>query len=84
MAIKIVGPIKEITENEDRIGWISPEMDAFKGEIFQKGYFEKTKPWRINIDVYTPNPKSGSFTFTFARRWVLDTEDIRSDWFKHE
>ena len=80
MAIKIVGPIKEITENEDRIGWISPEMDVFKDKIFQKGDFEKTKAWRINIETYIPGPSG----YSFARRWVLNTEDIRSDWFKHE
>lgn len=80
MAIKIVGPIKELTEGEDRIGWISPAMDVFKGEIFQKGDFEKTKAWRINIETYIPKASG----FSFAKRWVLNTEDIRSDWFKHE
>lgn len=80
MAIKIVGPIKEITENENLIGWISPTMDIFRDEIFQKGDFEKTKAWRINIETYIP--RAGGYSF--AKRWVLDTEDIRSDWFKHE
>lgn len=80
MAIKIVGPIKELTENEDLICWVSPTMDVFKGKIFQREDFEKTKAWRTNINVYIP--RSGGFTY--AKRWVLDTEDIRSDWFKHE
>ena len=39
MAIKIVGPIKELTENEDLIGWVSPTMDVFKGKIFSKRGF---------------------------------------------
>lgn len=81
MAIKIVGPIKELTENEDIIGWVSPTMDTFKGKIFQREDFEKTTAWRRNIDVYIPKTSNG---FTYAKRWVLDTEDIRSDWFKHE
>ena len=49
MAIKIVGPIKELTENEDLIGWVSPTMDVFKGKIFQREDFEKTKAW---IDIF--------------------------------
>lgn len=80
MAIKIVGPIKEITKNEDRIGWVPRTMDDFKGEIFQKGDFEKTKAWRINIETYILMPSG----YSFAKRWLLDTENIRSDWFKHE
>lgn len=80
MAIKIVGPIKELTEREDRIGWVSPAMDDSIGMIFQEEDFEKATAWRINIDVYIPRASG----YSFARRWVLNTEDIRSDWFKHE
>ncbi|XAG97153.1 hypothetical protein ZYGNAAKF_CDS0165 [Enterococcus phage VRE9_2] len=79
MAIKIVGPIKELTENEDLVCWVSPTMDVFKGKIFQKEDFTKVETWS-GINTYIP--KSGGFTY--AKRWVLDTEDIRSDWFKHE
>lgn len=80
MAIKIVGPIKEITENENRIGWVSPSMDDSIGTILQGDDFEKTMAWRTNINTYIPKFNS----FSYAKRWVLDTEDIRSDWFKHE
>lgn len=80
MAIKIVGPIKELTENEDIIGWVSPTMDTFKGKIFQREDFEKTTVWRTNIKTYIPRASG----YSFVKRWVLDTEDIRSDWFKHE
>ena len=80
MAIKIVGPIKELTENEDIIGWVSPTMDTFKGKIFQREDFEKTTAWRTNIKIYILRTSG----YSFVKRWVLDTEDIRSDWFKHE
>lgn len=80
MAIKIVGPIKELTENEDRIGWISPEMDDSINAIFQKKDFERQK-YFYGMNTYTPKIIG---SYSFAKRWVLDTEDIRSDWFKHE
>lgn len=80
MAIKIVGPIKKLTENEDRIGWISPTMDDSIGTILQGEDFEKATAWRMNVNTYIPKSNS----FAYAKRWVLDTEDIRSDWFKHE
>lgn len=79
MAIKIVGPIKELTEKENRICWVSPEMDDSINAIFQKGDFEKGKSYE-GIDLYIPE----FCGYCFAKRWVLDTEDIRSDWFKHE
>lgn len=80
MAIKIVGPIKELTEREDRIGWVSPAMDDSIGMIFQEEDFEKATAWRVNVDTYIPKFNS----FSYSKRWVLDTENIRSDWFKHE
>lgn len=78
MAIKIVGPIKKLTEKEDRIRWVS-QMDDSINAIFQKGDFEKGKSYE-GIDLYI----SEFCGYSFAKRWVLDTEDIRSDWFKHE
>lgn len=79
MAIKIVGPIKEITWKEKSVGWISPVMDDSINAIFQKEDFEKEKSFN-GVDMYIPE----FCGYSFAKRWVLDTEDIRSDWFKHE
>lgn len=78
MAIKIVGPIKELTWKEKSVGWISP-MDDSINTIFQKENFEKEKSFN-GVDMYI----SEFCGYSFAKRWVLDTEDIRSDWFKHE
>ena len=78
MAIKIVGPIKETTWKEKSVGWISP-MDDSINAIFQKEDFEKEKSFN-GVDMYIPE----FCGYSFAKRWVLDTEDIRSDWFKHE
>lgn len=79
MAIKIVGPIKELTKWEEQIGWISPTMDDSINAIFQEGDFEKGESF-YGIDLYLPE----FCGYSFAKRWVLDTENIRSDWFKHE
>lgn len=78
MAIKIVGPIKELTEKEERLGWISSTMNDSINAIFQKADFKEES--FDGIDIYVP--EFGGFAY--AKRWVLDTEDIRSDWFKHE
>lgn len=79
MAIKIVGPIKELTWKEKSVGWISSVMDDSINTIFQKENFEKEKSFN-GVDMYIPE----FCGYSFAKRWVLDTEDIRSDWFKHE
>lgn len=79
MAIKIVGPIKELTEKEGRLAWVSSTMDDSIGIIFQEGDFEK-REYFDGMDTYHPE----FYGYSYAKRWVLDTENIRSDWFKYE